>query len=127
MFFINNIVLYTGSILIALWGVAHIIPTKSVVKDFGNISENNKKIITMEWIAEGVALCFVGILLFTVNYIGGYQDPVSITVNALSAFLLIILAGITLFTGSKTSIIPIKICPIIKTVVVVMICLAYVI
>lgn len=119
--------LYTGSILIALWGVAHIIPTKSVVKDFGNISENNKKIITMEWIAEGVALCFVGILLFTVNYIGGYQDPVSITVNALSAFLLIILAGITLFTGSKTSIIPIKICPIIKTVVVVMICLAYVI
>ena len=57
---ISDILLYTGAIIIFLWGVAHIVPTKSVVSGFGTISEDNKRIITMEWIAEGLTLCFIG-------------------------------------------------------------------
>lgn len=39
---LNDILLYIGSIVIILWGIAHIIPTKSVVNGFGAVSEDNK-------------------------------------------------------------------------------------
>ncbi len=42
---ISNILLYAGSVVITLWGIAHIIPTKSVVNGFGSILEDNKRII----------------------------------------------------------------------------------
>ena len=42
--------LYVGAGLTALWGIAHLVPTKSVVDGFGDISEDNRHIITMEWI-----------------------------------------------------------------------------
>ncbi|MFH1296169.1 MAG: hypothetical protein ABIJ04_02710 [Bacteroidota bacterium] len=45
------------------WGVAHLFPTKSVVKGFGDISEVNRNILRMEWITEGIALIFLGILV----------------------------------------------------------------
>jgi hypothetical protein len=38
--------LYLGSKIITLWGIAHLIPTKAIVKGFGDISGDNKKIIT---------------------------------------------------------------------------------
>lgn len=53
---INDILLYVGSALIIIWGIAHIIPTGAIVRGFGAISEDNKKIITMESVAEGVTL-----------------------------------------------------------------------
>ncbi|MFB0537305.1 MAG: hypothetical protein ACETWR_20265 [Anaerolineae bacterium] len=113
----SDIMLYAGSIVITLWGVAHIAPTKSVVEGFGPISEENKRIITMEWVAEGLALCFIGLLVLFVTVFGGAQNPVSIIVYRASALMLIIMAGWTLLTGARTSIVPIKICPIVKTLV----------
>ncbi len=55
---------YTGSAVIFLWGVGHLIPTPGIVKGFGPLSEDNRRIITMEWIAEGMTLCFIGVLVF---------------------------------------------------------------
>jgi len=51
---INAILLYVGAGLITLWGIAHIAPTKAVVNGFGQIFQDNRRIITMEWIAEGL-------------------------------------------------------------------------
>ena len=70
---LSNILLYVGSIVITLWGIAHIIPTRSVVNGFGAISADNKRIITMEWAAEGLALCFIGVLVLFVTALGGVQ------------------------------------------------------
>jgi len=114
---INDILLYIGSILITLWGIAHIIPTKSVVNGFGPISEDNKRIITMEWVAEGLTLCFIGLLVLFITILGGSQNPASIIVYRISALMLIVMAGWTLLTGARTSIVPIKICPLVKTAV----------
>jgi len=113
----SNIMLYAGSIVITLWGIAHIAPTKPVVEGFGPISEENKRIITMEWVAEGLALCFIGLLVLFVTVLGSAQNPVSIIVYRACALMLIIMAGWTLLTGARTSIVPIKICPIVKTLV----------
>jgi hypothetical protein len=63
--------LYVGAGIITVWGIAHIIPVKSVVKGFGQISQDNRRIITMEWIAEGLTLCFIGVLVLLVTIMGG--------------------------------------------------------
>jgi len=117
---INDILLYTGSIVITVWGIAHIVPTKSVVNGFGTISEDNKRIIKMEWVAEGLTLCFIGLLVLFITILGGSQNPVSIIVYRASALMLIIMAVLTSLTGARTSIVPIKICPVVKTIVAVL-------
>jgi hypothetical protein len=52
--------IYLGAAILFVWGVAHIIPTRNVVAGFGPLSEDNRINITMEWVAEGLALAFVG-------------------------------------------------------------------
>jgi hypothetical protein len=110
-----DILLYVGSAIIFVWGIAHIIPTRSVVKGFGEISEDNTKIITMEWAAEGITLCFIGVLVLLVTAIGGSQGAVSALVYRISAGMLVVMAVWTALTGARTSVIPIKICPFVKT------------
>lgn len=113
----SKILLYVGSIVIILWGVSHIVPTKSVVAGFGSITDENQLIITMEWVAEGLTLCFIGILVLYVTLRAGSVNPVSVIVYRASALMLLVMAVWTGLTGARTSIIPIKICPIVKTVV----------
>lgn len=120
----NRILLYVGSIIAIFWGVAHIVPTKAVVDGFGPISEENKHIITMEWIAEGFALCFIGLLVLLATILGGPQNPVSIILYRMSALMLVAMAVLTALTGARTSIIPIKICPFVKTIVAILFLLA---
>lgn len=112
-----DVLLYVGSAIIFVWGIAHIIPTRSVVKGFGEISEDNTKIITMEWAAEGITLCFIGVLVLLVTAVGGSQGVVSALVYRISAGMLVVMAVWTALTGARTSVIPIKICPFVKTAV----------
>ena len=113
----SEILLYIGSAIITLWGIAHIVPTKSVVSGFGAISQDNKRIITMEWIAEGLTLCFIGLLALLVTVFVGPQNQVSNIVYWVSAAMLVVMAILTSVTGARTSIVPIKICPAVKIAV----------
>jgi hypothetical protein len=116
----SKTLLYIGSIVIILWGVSHIVPTKSVVEGFGPITEDNQLIITMEWVAEGLTLCFIGALVFYITFVAGPANRVSVMVYRAAAVMLLVMAIWTGLTGARTSIIPIKICPIVKTVVAVL-------
>ena len=111
-----NAMLYADSIITLVWGVAHIVPTKSVVKGFGPTSEENRRIITMEWVAEGATLCFIGLLTLLVTSFAGPQGPLATIVCRVSPGMLIAMAVLTALTGARTSIVPIKVCPIIKAV-----------
>jgi hypothetical protein len=106
-----------GSMIITLWGIAHLLPTKSVVSGFGTISGDNRKIITMEWIAEGLTLCFIGLLVLLVTLYAGPQNLVSVLVYRVTAWMLVAMAGLTFVTGAKTSITVIKVCPLVKSIV----------
>ena len=117
---ISDILLYVGSVAIVLWGIAHIVPTRSVVGGFGPISEDNRRIITMEWVAEGLTLCFVGALVLLVTLFGNSQETSAVIVYRLSALMLVAMAAWTGVTGARTAIVPIKICPLVKTVVAVL-------
>jgi len=110
----NQILLYLGSFLLFFWGVAHLFPTKSVVKGFGDISPDNKRIITMEWIVEGLALMFVAAVVASATY-HDYASPISRTVYWLSFVMLNTLSVVSLFTGFKVNFLPYKLCPVIFT------------
>ncbi|MFX0138006.1 MAG: hypothetical protein ACFFDN_30470 [Candidatus Hodarchaeota archaeon] len=112
----NFVLIIIGAILTILWGVSHLFPTKNIVRDFGEISQDNKNIITMEWIIEGMTLIFIGLLVILISFLGGTDNIVSIYVNAISSIMLFALAILSLFTGFKVNFIMFKLCPVIFTV-----------
>ena len=109
---LNEVLLYLGAFLTALWGIAHLVATKGTVADFGDISLDNQRIITMEWIVEGVSLIFVGALVATVTTVASDND-VSLAVYWLCFGVLNVLSVVSLFTGFKVSFLPYKLCPVI--------------
>jgi len=111
----NNLFFYLGGGITFLWGVAHLFPTKSVVKGFGEISADNKNIIAMEWIVEGIALIFIGSVVVGVTLIDS-KNNVSGFIYIASAVVLLILAIISLFTGFKVNFLPFKLCPLMFSV-----------
>lgn len=111
---INRVLLYIGSFFLLAWGIAHLFPTKSVVKGFGDISPDNKQIITMEWIIEGVSLIFIAVIVSGVTYID-YTSEVSRAVYWISFVMLNALSVISLLTGFRVNLLPFKLCPVIFT------------
>ena len=110
----NQVLLYLGSSFLLFWGTAHLFPTKSVVRGFGDISPDNRRIITMEWISEGLALMFIGAVVASVTYFD-YASAISKTVYWLSFAMLNALSVVSLFTGFKVNFLPFKLCPVIFT------------
>ncbi len=119
----NEMLLYVGSVVIIIWGIAHLIPTSAIVKGFGEISEDNKKIIAMESIAEGITLCFLGIPVILVTALGDLQSQTASIVYYSVVAMLLVMAVLTVLTGARTSLLPYKICPFVKTLVAMLIIL----
>ena len=110
----DQILLYLGSFLTLAWGVTHLIPTRSVVKGFGQISQDNRHIITMEWIVEGVCLIFIGLFVAATTLVGP-AGTVSRAVYWIAVAELNVLSIVSLFTGFRVNLLPFKLCPVIFT------------
>jgi hypothetical protein len=116
----NETLIYIGSVIIIIWGIAHLIPTKAIVRGFGEISADNKKILAMESIAEGLTLIFLGVLTLLVTILADPQSKAANIVYMASAVMLLVMAALTLFTAARTPTIWYKICPAVKTAVAVL-------
>ena len=116
----DTILLYLGAAILFVWGVAHIIPARNVVAGFGPLSEDNRINITMEWVAEGLALAFVGVLVALVTAAGGANDPVAVVVVWAVVAFCILMGGWTFIAGRRSSILPIRLCPLVLAVVAVL-------
>ncbi len=115
---INGILLSIGAISVIVWGISHLFPTRSVVKGFGDISVDNKRIIRMEWINEGFTLIFIGLLILIIHYFGDKNSTGHIQklVYSTSAIMLFAMAILSLFTGAKIKFLPFRLCPIIFSI-----------
>ena len=102
-----EILIYIGAALPFIWGIAHLFPTKSVVRDFGDISISNRNIITMEWIIEGITLIFIGSLVTIVTALAS-QNIAATAVYLTSSGFLIVLAVVSIFTGFKINFLPFR-------------------
>jgi hypothetical protein len=77
---------------------------------FGDISEENKRVLAMSWIAEGVALIFIGAVVCLTVAIAGTENDATRVVTWSAAAAMSAFVVVNLFTGFRTSIMPIKAC-----------------
>jgi uncharacterized membrane protein YgdD (TMEM256/DUF423 family) len=107
---VDDYLFLAGGLIAAAWGIAHLIPTRAIVKMFGDISEENKRVLAMSWIAEGVALIFIGAVVCLTVAIAGTENDATRIVTWSAAAAMFAFVGVNLFTGFRTSIVPIKAC-----------------
>jgi len=108
----TDILLYLASALTALWGIAHLSATRGVVRGFGKLTADNRRILTMEWIVEGVALVSTAAFVAVATAIDS-QAAVSEAVYAVAIATLVALALVSLFTGFRVRFLPFRLCPFI--------------
>lgn len=109
------VLVYAAAGVIAFWGVSHLVPTRSVVAGFGRISLVSRRVLTMEWVAEGLALVFVGALVAAVTLSVGADDRAAVLVYRLAASLLAAIAILATFTGARMPVAWFKVCPLVLT------------
>lgn len=116
----ESALLHVGAVVITLWGVAHLVPTRNIVAGFGDLASDNRHIITMEWVAEGVTLIFLGAVVLLGVHVLGAAEPGTRLIARASAGMLAVLAAVSTFTGARTSVLPMKLCPFVKSTVAVL-------
>lgn len=104
--------LYLAAALTALWGVAHLFATKGVVAGFGDITVDNRRIVTMEWIVEGVALVSIAAFVLSAT-LNDPQAEVSKWVYAVAIGSRVALTSVSIFTGFRIAFLPFRLCPFI--------------
>lgn len=112
----NIILLLTGSITLIIWGTAHLFPTKSVIKGFGDISVDSKNVLRMEWITEGFSLIFAGTLVLLMTIIGDNESITARIVYIVTSFFLFSMSILSFLTGYKVNFLPYKLCPFIFSI-----------
>jgi hypothetical protein len=109
---VNPVLLYIAAAITGVWGIAHLFATKGVIAGFGDLSADNRRIITMEWIVEGVALISTAAFVAAATAV----EPgaaVSSAVYAVAIGTLVVLAVVSLFTGFKVAFLPFRLCPVV--------------
>ncbi len=107
---------YVAAGIVFLWGVSHIIPTREVVAGFGDITIDNRRIITMEWVAEGLTFIFVASLIAAVTASTMALEPAEDLVYRVTPVFLLTIGVWTAMTGARTNVIWFKMCPVVMSV-----------
>jgi hypothetical protein len=102
---------YAAAGLVALWGVAHVIPTRAVITGYGPISTDNRRVLTQEWLAEAVAMWSLAAIVVAVTAADKESSAASWVYRVVAAALLA-LAVLTAVTGARTRVIWFKVCPV---------------
>ena len=100
-----------AGVVVTLWGIAHAIPTRAVVAGFGEISEDNRRVITQEWLAEAFMMWFVAAVVILATLVGEPNSAATEWLYRASAAALLAVGILTALTGAKTGVIWFKICP----------------
>jgi len=109
---VSQVLLYIASAMTGLWGVAHLFATKGVVAGFGDLTMDNRRIITMEWIVEGIALISTAAFVAAATAVQP-EAPIASAVYAVPVGTLAALSVVSLLTGFKVAFLPFRLCPFI--------------
>jgi len=106
---------YVASAILIACGSAYLAPTRTVAASFGAISADSRRMLIMEWMAEGITHISIGLLVILATAIAGAGDPTTQLVYVVSAGILVVLAGLTAGTGARTPVIWFRVCPFVLT------------
>jgi len=115
---------YVSAALVAVWGVAHAIPTRQVLASFEPISADNRRIILQEWLAEAFTMWGVAAVVIAATAATGAAPDIRAWVYRAGSALLISLGTLTALTGARTPVIWFKICPVLLAVAALLLFLA---
>jgi len=111
----SSVLAYVAAAWVGLWGLAHSIPTRQVLAGFDPVTQDNRRVILQEWLAEAFAMWGIAAVLIIVTAVGGSEAAVSAWIYRAVAGLLVALAVLTALTGARTPVVWFKICPIVLT------------
>ena len=106
------ILAYVAGAVVAVWGVAHAVPTRQVLAGFAPITADNRRIVLQEWLAEALTMWGIAALVISVTVASGPDTGIRAWVYRTAALLLIALAILTALTGARTPVVWFKICPV---------------
>ena len=98
---------YLAAAMAGLWGVAHVVPTRQVLAGFRPITEDNRRVLLQEWLAEAFALWGLAAIIVVATAVDSGSTATA-WVYRVSAGLLLALA---VLTGARTPVVWYKICP----------------
>ena len=110
-----DMLVYAAGAALVLWGAAHIAPTKAVADSFGAISADSRRILVLEWVAEGVTHISIGGLVILMAAAEGSGSSAVHLVYRVLAGVLVALAVLTALTGARTPVVWFKVCPFVLT------------
>jgi hypothetical protein len=61
-----NVLVYVAGATLVTWGGLHLAPTRAVADSFGPITHDNRRVLEMEWVAEGIAHVGLGTVVVAV-------------------------------------------------------------
>jgi hypothetical protein len=106
-----------GILVLLVWGIAHIVPVRSIVRGFGEISADNRRIVVGTWLFEAMGLLFVAALMGLVTCFGLFGGKLErILAMACGGFLLAS-ALLGAFTKVRMKPLPMRLCPWIEAAV----------
>ena len=103
---------YIAGSVVAMWGVAHAIPTRQVLAGFAPITADNRRILAQEWLAEAFTMWGIAAMVIVVTAIGGAGTGAQPWVYRVAAALLLALGTLTALTGARTPVVWFRICPV---------------
>ena len=103
---------YLAGAIVAVWGVAHAVPTRQVLAGFAPISTDNQRIVAQEWLAEAFTMWGIAALVIVVTAVGGTDAAARAWAYRVAAGLLVALGTLTALTGARTRVVWFKICPL---------------
>jgi len=106
------ILAYVAAAVVAVWGVAHAVPTGRVLAGFAPISGANRRIVLQEWLAEAFTMWGLAAVVIAVTAAGGADTGSGICAYRAAAGLLVALGALTALTGARTPVVWFKICPV---------------
>jgi hypothetical protein len=108
---------YIAAAILIVWGAAHIAPTRAVAASFGEMSLDNRRILVMEWIAEGLTHISLGTLVILITALEGADGSATQLVYRVVAAIAVALAALTAATGARTPGVWFRICPYVLSTV----------
>jgi hypothetical protein len=103
---------YLAGVIVAVWGVAHAIPTRQILAGFAPITTDNRRVVLQEWLAEAFTMWGIAAMVIVVTAVGANDSSTRIWVYRIAAGLLIAVGTLTALTGARTPVIWFKVCPL---------------
>jgi hypothetical protein len=110
---VTTALLIVSAVMLAAWGIAHALATRGVVGAFAEISQDNRRVVVMEWLNESILLLFIAALLLVVALLG--VDTTGTWVLVVCVVALNAMSVLSLFTGFRINFLPYRLCPPIFT------------